>query len=146
MSILKRCYNNALYFREIYETIEPVYSQPCDRMVEFNYRLLSVLMDLFDVHPEILFSSELNPPGKSNEMLVNILEMTGAGTYLSGVGAKDYLIERFFSDAGIKLTWQSFTVMPYPQLFGDFVPYLSCVDLLFNCGIDKSRDLLRGYK
>jgi hypothetical protein len=31
----------------------------------------------------------------------------------------------------------------YPQLHGDFVPYLSVVDLVFNCGAE-SRAVLEG--
>lgn len=32
----------------------------------------------------------------------------------------------------------------YSQLYGEFIPYLSAIDMLFNCGLDKSKTLLKG--
>jgi hypothetical protein len=91
-----------------------------------------------------VLSSEINPEGKRNEMLVDILKKVSADIYLSGVGAKDYLDEKLFSDADVAVKWQNFSHPVYPQLHGDFTSYLSSIDLLFNCGIERSREILRG--
>jgi hypothetical protein len=48
-----------------------------------------------------------------------------------------------FAQAGIEVVWQEFVHPVYPQQFGAFVPYLSSLDVLFNCGIAASRQLLR---
>lgn len=141
---IRRCYRSAAYFDEVYEIIENAYAKRCDLMIDFNLGLLRLLMDMFDVHPPLVFSSELNPQEKSNDMIVDILKKVGAETYLSGVGAKDYFDERPFREASIEVIWQSFVHPVYTQLYGDFVPYLSSIDMLFNCGIDKSREMLRG--
>jgi hypothetical protein len=67
----------------------------------------------------------------------------GATRYLSGTGARDYMAPDLFRDAGIEVLWQDFTHPVYPQLFGEFVPYLSALDALFNCGVQGARELLR---
>ena len=67
----------------------------------------------------------------------------GATHYLSGIGAKDYYDNKPFEEANIKVLWQDFKHPVYPQLHGEFIPYLSSIDLLFNCGIKKSREILR---
>ena len=143
LDVLKRCYKDAPHFHEIYPKLAEAYSRPCDLMIDFNVGLLGILMELFDVHPQMVISSELDPQGKSNEMLVDLLKKVGAETYLSGVGAKDYFDEGAFLQAGIEVTWQDFVHPVYPQLYGDFVPYLSCIDLLFNCGVCASRSTLK---
>ena len=76
-------------------------------------------------------------------LLVDILQKVRADKYLSGVGAKAYFDPAPFAAAGIEVTWQDFKHPVYPQLYGDFIPYLSSIDLLFNCGIKKSHEILR---
>ena len=56
----------------------------------------------------------------------------GGEAYLSGMGGHDYLDERQFTD--IQLLYDEFVPTPYPQLFGDFIPNLSAIDAVFNCG------------
>jgi len=41
------------------------------------------------------------------------------------------------------IEWQEFDHPIYPQLYGDFVPMLSAIDMLFNCGVAQSREILR---
>src|SRR6266481_9442049 len=53
---------------------------------------------------------------------------------ISGSAARDYLDTHLFSRHGIEIEWHDYVHPVYPQLHGDFVPYLSIVDLLFNCG------------
>mgnify|MGYP001387661776 CR=1 FL=1 len=42
--------------------------------------------------------------------------------------------EEEFKKREINLHWQNYECKEYNQLFGDFIPYLSVVDLLFNHG------------
>jgi hypothetical protein len=60
------------------------------------------------------------------------------------VGAKDYYKPELYQQAGIEVVWQEFVHPVYPQQFGKFIPYLSSIDLLFNCGISNSRKIIRG--
>ena len=58
----------------------------------------------------------------------------GATRYLSGNSAQDYLDVARFRAAGIDVAWHDYAHPSYAQLHGDFVPYLSVLDLLFNVG------------
>jgi hypothetical protein len=75
--------------------------------------------------------------------LVDICRRTGADTYLSGAGGRDYLDLAQFEAAGIRVTFQDYPHPTYPQRFGPFEPFMSAVDLLFNCG-GESLAILRG--
>jgi len=64
-----------------------------------------------------------------------------ADTYLSGTGGKAYLEEDLFMKAGLRLEYQKFSLSQYPQGQIPFIPNLSIIDLLFNCGKESSRIL-----
>ena len=58
----------------------------------------------------------------------------GAESYLSGAFGKNYLDEEKFAEASIAVRYQDFQHPTYSQLYGAFLPKLSAIDLLFNCG------------
>jgi WbqC-like protein len=143
LNLLKQAYQNAPYFDDIFPEIEKLYECKCNLLWEFNLQSIKILMKLFKISTDIILSSVLNPEGKSNSLLINILKKVEATTYLSGIGAVDYLDPKAFSQAGLDIRWQEFKHPVYPQLHEGFVPYLSSIDLLFNCGEKRSGEILR---
>ena len=105
---------------------------------------INMLCKLFDIKTEMVYASELGCHGAKNDLLVDILKKVDADRYLSGVGAKNYFDPVPFNKEGIEVIWQKFTHPVYPQLHGSFIPSLSSIDLLYNCGITNSRRYLRG--
>lgn len=143
LNLLSANYREAPYFQEIMPLLNELYAFPCERLVDFNLKSISMLMQLFGIDIQTALASELNPAGKSNHLLVDILKKTGSSRYLSGLGAKGYFEPEPFIKADIEVVWQEFTHPVYPQLHGDFIPYLSSIDLLFNCGTQRSRQIIR---
>lgn len=137
-------YRKAPFYHEIMPYIQKLYSVDYKMFWEFSFASIKMLIELFGIDIEIVFSSDLNPQGKNNNMIVDIMNKLGVRTYLSGTGAADYYDSSVYEQAGIKVIWQDFKHPVYPQQFGEFIPYLSSIDLLFNCGIEKSRKILRG--
>jgi hypothetical protein len=70
------------------------------------------------------------------EKILHILSELNATHYISGSGegSNRYIDEEKFTDNNIKLIWQEYTHPKYKQLHGEFIPYLSVLDLLFNEG------------
>ena len=143
LNLIKNSYGKAPYYSEIMPFIDDLYSFECEKLVEFNIKSAEMLMGLFNITIETVLASDLQIKGKSNDLLVDILKKVGADKYLSGVGARAYFDPAPFAAAGIEVIWQNFQHPVYPQLYGDFIPYLSSIDLLFNCGIENSRKILR---
>ncbi len=76
--------------------------------------------------------------------LVNLAVAAGADRYISGPAAKAYLDESAFTRRGVSVDWMSYAGYPeYPQLWGEFEPQVSIVDLLFNTGGSAPRFLRR---
>src|ERR1700761_7709248 len=143
INLLRENYRTADHFAEIFPEIEKLYAHDSNGLAGFNRASIEMLMRLFDIKIELITASSLSPEGKSNELLVDILKKIGADRYLSGIGAKAYFRPEPFAAAGIEVLWQDFHHPVYSQLHGDFIPYLSSIDLLLNCGIDRSRKILR---
>ena len=144
LGLLHQNYRKAQYYREIMPYVEKLYHGSYVYFWEFSFASIKMLIELFGIEIEIIFSSDLDPQGKNNDMIVDIMKKLGASIYLSGTGAADYYDPSVYEKAGIEVIWQKFTHPVYPQQFGGFIPYLSSIDLLFNCGIEKSRRILRG--
>jgi hypothetical protein len=108
-----------------------------------NIALIRLLKDILGIKTEIITSSMLkigNPKGSERNLA--ICKYLGADIYLSGEGARSYNNEKEFEREGIKLVYTNFKHPVYHQIWGDFVPNLSIIDLLFNEG-GKSLPILK---
>ena len=143
LEIMKQNYKKSDYFKEVFQHIEELYNKNFDKLSDFNLASIEMLNKLFDIKIDIVFSSNLKSTTTKNERLVELLKQVNATHYLSGIGAKDYHSDKPFEKENIEVIWQDFKHPVYPQLHGEFIPYLSSIDLLFNCGIKKSREIIR---
>jgi hypothetical protein len=96
----------------------------------------------------ILTSSSLGCEGVKSGHLLQICKRCGADTYLSAAGSKEYIEqEGLFAAEGLSVKYQNYVPVSYASsAFGsdDFIPYLSAIDLLFNCGTDSLKHLAHG--
>jgi len=124
---------------------EDVYRRGWEKLADLNETLVKLVCGILGTGSRVEFvrASELGVTGRDTELLINICRAVGADTYLSGFGGAKYQAEKEFEEAGIQLKYYDFQHPNYRQLWGDFIPDLSIIDLLFNEG-DKSRQILRG--
>ena len=142
---LYESYNKASFFNDYEPFLKNIYSKSWDMLLELNLHTIRQLIDWLGIDIKILKASELNIKGKSTERLVNICQSLDADVYVSGIGGKNYLNEKLFSQKNIKLEYQNYTPHPYEQIHSTtFVPNLSILDLLFNMG-KKSHNFLKNY-
>ncbi|MBI4721416.1 MAG: WbqC family protein [Candidatus Stahlbacteria bacterium] len=105
-------------------------------LVDINIHFIIYLMDAFEINTKMIRASEevhlMDIHSQATDRLIEICEKMGADTYLSGPGGKEYLeVEKF---KHIKLKFQEFNHPTYTQQFKGFIPFLSSIDYLFNCG------------
>jgi hypothetical protein len=143
LNLLQENYRGAPFFEPIFQKLELIYKMPVGRMAEFNLALMDIVCDWLGIKIARIASSTLDPTGSKSEMIANIVATVGGTHYLSGVGARAYHDQAPFDCRGIEVVWQDFRHPVYPQQFGAFIPYLSAVDALFNCGPEATADMLR---
>lgn len=146
LNLLRENYRTSPFYNEVMPYILDLYNFPCERMMDFNLESIKMLIKLLGINIDMVMASELKPEGKSNALIIDIIKKLGCKKYLSGTGARDYYVPELYEEAGIEVIWQDFKHPVYKQQYGEFIPYLSSIDLLFNCGIEKSRKILRGMQ
>jgi len=104
-------------------------------LADLNIEVIFWIRNVLGITTPITRSSKLDVVGAKAELLASICDQVGATEYISPPGSKDYLAESdAFARRGIPLRYFKFTHPEYPKRFGEFLPYMSVVDLLFNCG------------
>jgi hypothetical protein len=134
LETLRHAYAKAAFFTAEFPAIEAIYNRQHRLLIDLNLDLIAHIGARLCVPWAPRFASELDRPGRSTARLVDLVKTVGGTCYLTGTGARGYLDEKLFADAGISVIWQQFDTPVYPQLHGSFVPKLSALDYLLNCG------------
>jgi hypothetical protein len=91
-------------------------------------------MEFIGIERPVLFSSELGVTGDKNSRLVNICTRLGVSEFYEGKAGESYIDRALFENNGVHVIFQDYRHPVYSQLYGEFIPYLSIIDLLFNHG------------
>ncbi len=129
----------ARYFGELAELLRHPWRLLGDLNVEVSRFLVGALgLSRRMVRASELPSASADPTGR----LLELCRAVGADTYLAGQDGARYMdLEQF--RAGRVAVWaQEYQHPTYTQLDGDFLPFLSVVDLLLNHG-ESSLEILR---
>lgn len=130
-------YRKAPHFAEYYDGFCGCLDFPSDVVSEFNANLLRWVMDCFGITTRVEVSSIMEGvEGTGTDRLVSICKAFGATAYLSGKGGANYQDEELYKANGIELVYTDFKHPQYPQLYGEFLPGMACIDAIFNCGPD----------
>src|SRR5262249_20298241 len=101
--------------------------------------ILAIADELNLSRQKICRASELNAAGQSNELLINLVTAVGGDTYLAGHGSGGYQDDEIFARNGIAVRYQNYEPPPYKQSgVAEFIPGLSAIDALMNCGRDAA--------
>lgn len=137
-------YRKARHFADYAPEFARLYERPWEWFCDLSCAFLELILRLLGLPATTERTSALGIAGESTGLVIEMCKAVGADTYLSGVHGKDYLDLALCEESGVKVVFQEFRCPPYPQAWpGPFVPNLSTVDLLFNCG-PESRKVLTG--
>jgi hypothetical protein len=134
-------YNNSEFFIDYKDFFEEVYSVKWEKLHDLNMKTITYLLEKLEISTPFYFSSKMHirEELKGSERLVEICKQLKADLYISGISGKDYLESKLFQDADIKVEYQKFEPKEYKQLYKEFIPNLSIVDLLFNLGNEAKK-------
>ncbi|MDP1771326.1 MAG: WbqC family protein [Methylobacter sp.] len=136
-------YSKAPYVRRFLPQLEELLMRRWDSLAELDIASVEMICDWIGIHRKVERSSKLGIEGEQSGRLLDICRHFKADRYLSGDSAQNYLDIEAFAQQGVQVEWQSYQHPVYRQLHGEFIPYLSIIDLVMNLG-EKSLSVLNG--
>lgn len=146
-------YQKSPYFKLYFAGIENILKQEWLKLNDINLAFINYFADCLGLsNKKIVVASKEPKPTVNNwltqgkvERLVDICKYYKANVFYEPSGGKNYLEPESaeFAKKKIKLVFQNIIPVPYPQLYEDFAPGLSIVDLLFNLGPNSLKHLMQ---
>lgn len=135
-------YKKTPFFQMYADFFEDVYSREWRYLVDLNLHMLKHFLDLLNINVNVIRASDFHFEGKKSDQVLDMCLKLNADLFIFGEQGINYAIPEDFSKNGVKTLFQKYTHPTYPQLKGDFIPYLSVIDLLFNCGSERSYEII----
>ena len=135
--VISNNYNHSQFYSNYSDHIFEIIMRSDNNLCDLNIELISYIVDILKIKTKIVKSSSIACEGSSTDLLINLCKAVGGNEYLSGFGGNNYQDEEKFKKNGIKLSCYNFIHPEYKQCFNEFMPGLSVIDLLFNCGTNS---------
>ncbi|MCK5504463.1 MAG: WbqC family protein [Thermodesulfovibrionia bacterium] len=141
LASLKNAYLRAPYYKEHINFLEALFSSKFERLIDLNLEIIRYIMGCLRIDTKVTLLSEQEINAKGDRLLIEICKKMGASQFLAQHAALKYLDTDMFRKEGIGLMDFKLPSLVYPQLWGNFIPNLSALDLILNCG-PKAHDIL----
>lgn len=145
---IENSYKKAPHFEEIFSFITDLYHPDFNTIALFNTNTIKKISDKIGINTNIIQSSGISGlEGTKDLRLLNICKTLHVTDYLSPQGSANY-IEEFspggeLVKGGIDVYYHNYKPVDYPQINGDFMPYMGIFDLLFNVGFNEASGVIR---
>lgn len=131
---LRIAYAKAPFLRDYLPALEEIYKQTWTKLRELNFALIKFIKEAMEIQTPIALSSSMEYRSEKNERIVDICKHMGANVLYDTRGAEDVIDVDMIQSEGIRVVFQEYGHPVYRQAHGEFVAYLSAIDLLFNEG------------
>ena len=136
-------YNKSAYYDAFSSSLLDTLNGSQDSLAALNIKLIGTIASWLDISTPTLKASELACAGNNAALLASLCKTVEATEYISPPGSRCYLENSMeFENAKIPISYFGFDHPKYSQLHGEFLPYMSCIDAIFNCGLE-SIDLIK---
>jgi hypothetical protein len=138
-------YRKAPFYSDYIGELEAILaSSTYTYLADLNYATLDFGLKSLGINVPIDTASRHDFQGHKSDLVLDMCKKLGASSYIFGAQGRNYADVDSFSSCGIKVYFQDYNHPVYPQLHGDFEPYMSIIDLLFNVGPESFDVLMSG--
>jgi hypothetical protein len=128
-------YKKSNFFAEVFTSLEAIFGKSIQNLNDLNNQLFLAILKKLDSHPSVSYSSDYQLSSKNDDLVIDLIKLSGDNEYLSGAGAFSYMDLEKFKKNNIKVYTYKFEQVTYTQMWDNrvgFIKDLSIVDLLFN--------------
>ena len=113
---------------------------------DLNLEMLRFFLRCLDIGTPIVKASDYRFEGAKSDLVLDMCVKLGADLYIFGAQGQNYADVDKFRATGVEPRFQQYQHPVYRarQLHGDFLPYMSVIDLLFNEGPASREIILSG--
>ena len=131
-------YKKAPFFEELFPQFKELLTKDYPSLAELNIAVNTWIIKGFGFKAKLYKSSDMDINTFREERVIDIVKKLDGNVYISGNGARAYQVDEHFTDKGIKLVYTDYQPIEYRQQWkkAGFLPYMSTLDYLFNCGFD----------
>lgn len=142
LKTIQLLYGKAPFYKDYEGFIQETYSKEWKYLSELNIHIMNFILKDLGAETKIYYDKDYDFQGAKTAMLVDMCKKTDCDTYLSNLGSSAYVQIPEFTEVGLHHQYINYVGTTYRQQFGGFEPGLSILDMLMNCGREKTREIL----
>ena len=141
---IQHAYARAPFYDQFAPELFAQLQTPNVLLADVTIAVIGWLLRQYAIETDCVRGSTLSATGTKDALLCNISKQLNADRYLSPPGSAQYLDQStVFQDANIPVLYHTYEHPIHKQINGVFQPFMSAIDLLFNCGPDDGLKILR---
>ena len=133
---IEMSYSKAPYYKNYIEFFKETYSKEWKYLSDLNEHFLKFFIKELGINVKFIKASDLefDLDGVKSDRVLDLCKKMKCDTFIFGKDGKLYAKIDDFNKSNIKIVFQDYKHPEYQQIHGNFIPYMSIIDLLFNCG------------
>jgi hypothetical protein len=145
LPLVCHAYRKSPFFSEVYPALERHFADDDVLLRRWNMRfIVDTAIRLEIPIPDVVSSSDFRVMATKTGMLVDLCKQANASAWLHTGGVSDYFDADGFDQSGLSRIEHRFTHPIYPQFNSrEFLPGLSVIDALMNCGYSGVSRMIR---
>ncbi len=144
---IRAAYSKAPFYEEVIPLIKECFQRREGNLFDFIYTSLILLVEFLEIDTEIVISSSVSIDHalKSQDKVLAICKELGTSTYVNAIEGRDLYDAAAFREKGIDLRFVKTTPFEYEQFRGEFVPWLSIIDVMMFNSKERIQEYLCDY-
>tara|TARA_B100001063_G_scaffold66456_1_gene60474 strand:+ start:125 stop:811 length:687 start_codon:yes stop_codon:yes gene_type:complete len=140
-------YKKKPYFKITFPILEDIFNQNEKNLAKFIGYSIKKICNYFDFDKKFIYSSEIAKDNnlKGQFKIVDICKKLNTKQYVNSIGGKSLYDKKLFLARGVNLSFLEANLAKYQNL-GNFMPYLSIIDIMMYYSKNEIIEILKSYK